>query len=540
MPLLLKFQNFYNLYHICNFTESAPADVNKATWMTQIRSHIGNKRIGDVFFPGSHDSGTYGINEDFILVNKNPIFELAEMFIPEVLQNWSITQTENFRQQLQSGFRLFDMRIADVDDEDFGNFRWWHGISADLIQEGIDHIRQFATQNPGEIIILQFAHFVAVGDETRATLPIPDDRKDELSQILLRGLGSRMVAHNSVPDNPTVNQVLSTGRNIIATMQDSYIRRNHPQFWPHETVVNRWTGRTNPEDLFKQRSELLNFFKDNDRDKLTEASVCVTPDERIVIGGLLLVFQDDPIGREIIRIIMPELLQVDTRKMSFEGMWTDLVTLAQRGVNTGGMKVRNPEDFTNGGSVHFEGNDEWIRYWLARPGRYMVNIINTDHTTSSKLVDIMIQANMGQIPREVSISFQGNTRDGFYEWSELETTGGKDGLNCQTGKVRYQIKHNDTAHQVWRAINNKTSITLQESQFKHSAAIDIQVGTDGTNWYPLFSHNIQSMIASNLDIYIRVADLGSNHGFGYVSRSYNLYGANCQDLPSNAEHSVRW
>ena len=82
--------------------------------------------------------------------------------------NWSRTQTDDLGQQLQHGFRYFDLRIADC--ELFNDtFFWWHGITADTIFQGLEQIASFASAATQEVIILEFQYFVAPGDNNTGT-----------------------------------------------------------------------------------------------------------------------------------------------------------------------------------------------------------------------------------------------------------------------------------------------------------------------------------------------------------------------------------
>jgi hypothetical protein len=97
--------------------------------------------------------------------------------------------------------------------------------------------------------------------------------------------------------------------------------------------------------------------------------------------------------------------------MSFEGLYTDLYTMALEGTNTLGMRARPPQNYTNGASIHYSGINDMLLYWLVRPQRYKVNIIYTDSFESSSIVDTAISANLGQIPRQVTIAHH-NQRTG--------------------------------------------------------------------------------------------------------------------------------
>ena len=54
---------------------------------------------------------------------------------------------------------------------------------------GLEMIATFAATYPKEILILDFGHFAAMGDDEHRTLPIPDSRMDELADIMLNYLG---------------------------------------------------------------------------------------------------------------------------------------------------------------------------------------------------------------------------------------------------------------------------------------------------------------------------------------------------------------
>ena len=62
--------------------------------------------------------------------------------------------------------------------------------------------------------------FIVEGDALNPTYPITPARKDVLSDMILQHLGDRMVPRGNLPSNPTMNEVLATGRSIIAIMRD--------------------------------------------------------------------------------------------------------------------------------------------------------------------------------------------------------------------------------------------------------------------------------------------------------------------------------
>ena len=102
-----------------------------ADWMKLMKYMIEDTRLGDLAIPATHDTGTCGINEDSYLIDQNFLFRLGDIVVPEVLVNWSLTHDADILAQLESGFREFDLRVADCSSFN-DTFRWWHGLSGML------------------------------------------------------------------------------------------------------------------------------------------------------------------------------------------------------------------------------------------------------------------------------------------------------------------------------------------------------------------------------------------------------------------------
>ena len=84
-------------------------------------------------------------------------------------------------------------------------------------------------------------HFAMPGNSFQPTRLIPNDRKEELSAIILDYLGPYMVPPEGLGNNPTVNEVLATGKNIISIMTDSFIRNLDSRYWPN-IIHSSWVS----------------------------------------------------------------------------------------------------------------------------------------------------------------------------------------------------------------------------------------------------------------------------------------------------------
>ncbi len=100
-----------------------------SSWMDLIDDDV---KINKIAIPGSHDSGTYGMNHT------------AE------------TQDCSFEEQLKRGVRYFDVRVNYVDDD----YVIFHGpINGAKYEQVLDDIKNFLDENPSEFLILDYQKF---------------------------------------------------------------------------------------------------------------------------------------------------------------------------------------------------------------------------------------------------------------------------------------------------------------------------------------------------------------------------------------------
>ena len=523
----------------------------KQEWMTLLRPLIGDQRFGDIILPGTHDSASWGITENSYLVGRDIFTQFIYDTTPATEANWSLTQPTSLLPHLNAGYRNLDLRVADMIEQN-DTFRWWHNMAADPIFDGLAEVREFALQHPEEVLFLYFQHFVSPGNAISSTLPITVPRKQELAEIILDYLGDLMVPKANLSDNPTINEILASGGNIIAQMADDYIRTNYEGFWP-VVVVSDWIGMSNPEDLFLDRSSKLERFLREHPNEITDISGCNTPSTKNRVASIILAYRHNEnlteLAENLLEIIN-EMLPLnltelpEPEQMSFEGLYFDLLTMAKNGTNTLGMYARPAENYTNGASVHYRGVNEMLPYWIARSQRYKMNIIYVDDFPTSTFVETAIQANLGQIPRQVTIAFQGNPKDGYLEWRGFETFGGKDGLACNATSARYFVTSEEftiNAIEEWTQIPVRTVVDISEGQYPPDAIVNLQVSTNTVDWYDIFQGHIQTMIDQTFDVYLRSTDLGDDHGFAYVSLEYNAFADSCDTIPvENFFNITQW
>ena len=99
-------------------------------WMKDISDE---RKLEDIVIPGSHDSGTYGMN-------------------------WlGCTQSYSIKEQLYSGSRYLDLRINKKSEDEFVMY---HGIlNGTTLTANMKDIKDFIKDYPTETLLLDFQHF---------------------------------------------------------------------------------------------------------------------------------------------------------------------------------------------------------------------------------------------------------------------------------------------------------------------------------------------------------------------------------------------
>ena len=384
--------------------------------------------------------------------------------------------------------------------------------------------------------MLDFQNFVR--PTATGSGPMLSLRKRDVNEIIMNHLSDVMVPYIDMSMNPTYGEVLATGRNVIAVMQDSEINGMSDYYWPNSMLIASWSGRTNPEELFLQRSEGLRNYLQNHPDQMTELSGAMTPDEVTIAAAMYRLYGDLPIISDILERLLPGASSLDADRMSFEGVFVDLLYTARDGINTHGMSARHEEYYSNGASVHYRGVNDMFRYWLARPGLYKANILYVDDAAvSSDIVSTAVLANMNEIPREAAITLQGNTRTGFYFWDNFTAYGGEEGLQCDTIQARFLVESDE--FDLSEIINTGHEFIMQEGVYPPDAVVQVDVNSNGEEvWHSLGRFHIQTLIEETRDMYIRGDNTGGGAGFAYLSEKYDLYGESCGSPPDPAGEDI--
>ncbi|KAJ8924548.1 hypothetical protein NQ315_000696 [Exocentrus adspersus] len=233
-------------------------DENFEYWMTNLADDVKSVPIIYLTIPGSHDSFTASISTgseispdaDEILQNLKFLGPIITYF----MANWSRTQEYHATEQLVSGVRYFDLRVATKEGTD--DFYFVHGLYSDNVKEVLVSITEFLNSHPQEAVILDFQHFYAFTDSDH----------ERLMEILSKTFEAKMVPYTDSMDIVTLKYMAAHQYQVITIYRSDAARFGQPLLWPSSTFPTPWPDTVSTDDLFaaldegiKTRSSAVGF-----------------------------------------------------------------------------------------------------------------------------------------------------------------------------------------------------------------------------------------------------------------------------------------
>ena len=171
-----------NLYYSVSLID------DRNNWMKDMLANtsIGERTLGEIVIPGTHDAGMYE-NYDFSIVD-------------------TLAQDQNLYQQLQGGVRYFDLRVQSGSPQ-----RFYHGPTNSYrgpsVNQGLDDVAKFMREEGGqrkEVVILKFSHF-------RDFNACPSSDYNTLKENIVNKLGPWLYKDSSHPFQASLNSIVGTG-----------------------------------------------------------------------------------------------------------------------------------------------------------------------------------------------------------------------------------------------------------------------------------------------------------------------------------------
>jgi hypothetical protein len=256
-------------------------------WMEQLAPIIGPKKLREVYIPGTHDSGTFGIgpNSDYS-IDGEVVPSLVKKLVPSVIVKlvislWSITQSMNFLDQLLSGVRYLDLRVQKVGSE----YNFIHSLVGPKVDELFEQVNLFYSTpaNANEVIILDFQH--TFGFLT------PQDKTDFLNLVQTK-FGDLLIP-SSVGNDVTLNTIWGTKGRIIAIFEDIDTSAL-PVFWSKNSITSPYKDPAGVQNVADLKSFLTGVLPNAGSNFFVLQGI-LTADQDLIVNGLIP-YTTNPVG----------------------------------------------------------------------------------------------------------------------------------------------------------------------------------------------------------------------------------------------------
>jgi hypothetical protein len=208
----------------------------RSHWMRDMRKDIENKKIRQLFLPGTHDSASYKYNFD--PTRSETLITL-----------YSLTQDDDIMSQLVHGVRYIDMRVGYYRSN---NEKFWanHGISRlHPLSDVLRQIKEFVDATD-EIVILDFQEF-----------PVGFGRSTDIHKQLAFFLFQQLEHYAADPDltwDAKLSEIWRSGKRIIVAYDHFGMVNTGGLGILWQSVQQRW-GKVSDGG----QTKLIKFLKDS-------------------------------------------------------------------------------------------------------------------------------------------------------------------------------------------------------------------------------------------------------------------------------------
>uniref|UniRef100_A0AAY5ERV7 Phosphatidylinositol-specific phospholipase C X domain-containing protein n=1 Tax=Electrophorus electricus TaxID=8005 RepID=A0AAY5ERV7_ELEEL len=220
-------------------------------WMSTLPEQLWDIPLTNLAIPGSHDAMSYCLDIASPLVrSESDTFRLVDRafycFTRPVIYKWATTQIKSILDQLQSGVRYFDLRIAHKQGDTSNDLYFTHVIYTQLtVVETLQMVATWLTAHPKEIVILACSHFEGLSKILH----------EEFIYSLKKTFGSKLCPHNA---DMTLRGLWFSGYQVVLSYEDQAAEA-HEELW-HE-IPYWWANEANADQLL----QYLNWKKEAGR-----------------------------------------------------------------------------------------------------------------------------------------------------------------------------------------------------------------------------------------------------------------------------------
>lgn len=216
--------------------------IDNSNWMREMRQTLNHRKLNEIVFPGTHDSGTVGIYEDsefscdqaWVQDYASKMGYLGKSYV----YPWAKTQEYSILQQLKDGIRYFDFKVANgYDKEERKELYLVHFMNGQKVSEALLEISKFLEQKKNEeVIIVDFNAFFGLTQS---------DHQDLANNIVT--MLEEFLVPREAKATATYHSVIHVlKKQLIVIYHDDFICKHYTNFWtrfsisspPTETIID--------------------------------------------------------------------------------------------------------------------------------------------------------------------------------------------------------------------------------------------------------------------------------------------------------------
>ncbi|KAJ9584898.1 hypothetical protein L9F63_020753, partial [Diploptera punctata] len=211
-------------------------------WMAILPESLRNMPVIYLAIPGSHDSGTYSITSSAPMSPDALPFVrgVAKVFgrlVKTFVHNWSITQRLSIKDQLKSGIRYVDLRVATKPGTK--DIFFVHGQYGSNIEIIFQDISTFLADHEDEIVILDLQHFYSFTKENHTYL----------MSLIDSYFGNKLCPLSHIVSHISLRWMKEKNHQVITIYRNDAAQGN-PAFWPSSRWPTPWPDTTSIDTLF--------------------------------------------------------------------------------------------------------------------------------------------------------------------------------------------------------------------------------------------------------------------------------------------------
>ncbi|XP_050458668.1 PI-PLC X domain-containing protein 3 [Cataglyphis hispanica] len=251
-------------------------------WMTRLPAPLKDISIIHLAIPGSHDTMTYTIEKRNDVGPDEPAFirtlgRYCSFIAKPIILNWSITQRDDVKQQLNGGIRYLDLRVATKPESK--DVYFLHGLYGSEISKPLLDVADWLTSHANEIIILDFQHFYG----------FMDDDHHRFIERIYQIFREKLCPVSSTFDHITLRWLVANRYQMFVIYRNVYAH-NYANLWPSDLWHTVWPNTVRVDELI----DFLNIELQNRSLDIAFVSQCLlTPDTSYVLKHLCGTLQRD-------------------------------------------------------------------------------------------------------------------------------------------------------------------------------------------------------------------------------------------------------